>query len=110
MIRLRHQQKVSSLNDSQLKIILSAGTYSIEQFNQKMKDAIKGEKWVAAQIKDYKLIIPEHHTFIASALLFRGYGSKHQLPDKYEVIADYWEVSNKLKTTTHKDRSALWRA
>ena len=61
-------------NDSQLKIILSAGTYSINEFNQKMKDAIKGEKWVAAQIKDYKLIIPEHHTFVASALLFEAMG------------------------------------
>ena len=42
--------------------------YSIEQFNQHMKDAIKdkGNQWVAAQINDdYKLVIPENHTFIA---------------------------------------------
>ena len=39
-----------------------------------MKDVIKGEKWVAAQIKDYKLVIPEHHTFVASALLFKAMG------------------------------------
>ena len=46
-------------------MILSAGTYSIEQFNQNMQEAIKGkgDQWVAPQIKDYKLIIPENHTF-----------------------------------------------
>ena len=70
-------------NDSQLKIILSAGTYSINEFNQNMKDVIKGkgEKWVAPQIKNYKLIIHEYHTFVVSALLSECSGSKRQLPD-----------------------------
>ena len=41
-------------------MILDAGTYSIDEFNQKMKDVIKGKRnqWVAPQIKDYKLVIP----------------------------------------------------
>ena len=48
----------------------------MNKFNQKMKDAIKGkgDQWVPVQIKDYNLIIPEHHTFVASALLFKAMG------------------------------------
>ena len=48
-------------NNCQLTIIIPAGTYSTEQFNQNMKDPIKGkgDMWVAAQINDdYKLVIP----------------------------------------------------
>ena len=50
-------------------MILSAGMYSIEQFNQNMKDVIKGKwnQWIAPQIKDHKLIIPENHNFIFEA-------------------------------------------
>ena len=35
--------------NNEVKIILSAGTYSIEQFNQNMQEAIKskGDQWVA---------------------------------------------------------------
>ena len=53
--------------DYEAKLIVSAGTYSTEKFNQNMKDVIKGKrnKWVAPQIKDYKLVIPEHHTFFS---------------------------------------------
>ena len=59
-------------NDSQLKIIIPAGTYSINEFNEKIK--VSKPMWVSPQIKDYKLVIPEHHTFVASALLFKTLG------------------------------------
>ena len=65
------QQKVSS-EHSQLKIIIPAGTYSINEFNKKIK--VSKPMWVSPQIKDYKLVIPEHHTFVASALLFKTLG------------------------------------
>ena len=62
--------------NNEVKMILSAGTYSIEQFNQNMQEAIKGKRdqWVAPQIKDYKLIIPENHTFIALKPFFDTLG------------------------------------
>ena len=50
-----------------VKMILFGGMHSIEQFNQSMHEGIKAkeDEWVAPQIKDYKLIIPKNHVFIA---------------------------------------------
>ena len=61
-------------------MILSAGTYSIEQFNQNMQEAIKGkgDQWVAAQIKDYKLIIPENHSLLSLKPFFDALEIKPQ--------------------------------
>ena len=71
-----------------------------------MQEAIKGkgDQWVAPQIKDYKLIIPENHTFIALKPFFDTLGIK---PDGVGI--GNGRVSNKLKTTTCKDHFALQR-
>ena len=55
---------------SQVKIIIPTGIYLIDEFNQKMKVSIP--QCVSSMIDNqtYKLIIPEHHTFITSQLLF----------------------------------------
>ena len=47
---------------------LSAGTYSIDYLNAKIKVAISWQRqdWEPHQIKDLKLVIPEDNTFIAS--------------------------------------------
>ena len=74
-------EKITLLNDFQIryliskrlvpknndvKIKLSAGTYTSSQFNIIMKNALKEDHWIPPQInKDYKLIIPENFTFIA---------------------------------------------
>ena len=44
------------------------GTYSVNDFNAKIKAAVVQERqdWVPPQIKDLKLVIPEHYTFMAS--------------------------------------------
>ena len=46
---------------------ISVGTYSINDFNAKIKVAIlqKRQDWEPPQIKDLKLVIPEHYTFMA---------------------------------------------
>ena len=59
-------------NDSKLKITIPAGTYSIYEFNQKLK--VSKPKWVSPKIEAGKLIIPEHHTFVASTPLFDALG------------------------------------
>ena len=52
--------------NSDVKIKLSAGTYTCSQFNMIMKNALKEDHWIPPEInKDYKLIIPENFTFIA---------------------------------------------
>ena len=49
-------------------LILTAGTYLIDDFNEKIKGAIlqQRQNWEQPQIKDLQLVIPEGDTFIAS--------------------------------------------
>ena len=55
---------------------LSAGTYSIDDFNVKIKVAILQQRqgWEPPQIKDLKLVIPEDYTFIACNDIFIALG------------------------------------
>ena len=63
-------------NKKFVKISISAGTYSIDDFESKIKVAVLQERqdWEPPQIKDLKLAIPEHYTFIASNILFIALG------------------------------------
>ena len=51
------------------KFTLSAGTYSIDDFNAKVKVAVlQGRQdWELPQIKDLKLVIAEHYASMASS-------------------------------------------
>ena len=55
-------------NNRFIKFSLSASTYSIDNFNAKIKAAVLKERqdWVPLQIKDLRLVITEHYTFMAS--------------------------------------------
>ena len=59
----------------------SVGTYSIEDFNAKTKVAISQQRqdWEPPQIKELKLVIPEHCTFMAYNTIFIALG----IPDNY---------------------------
>ena len=63
-------------NNRFIKFSLSAGTYSINDFNAKIKVAVLQERqdWEPPQIKDLKLVIPEHYTFMASNTIFIALG------------------------------------
>ena len=88
-------------NDSQLKIIIPAGTYSINQFNKKIK--VSKPMWVSPQIKDdYKLVIPEHHTFVASALLFKTLGIKANFLPKTKSLLTKGKYQTNLKPPPKK--------
>ena len=52
--------------------IVLAGTYSTDDFNSKIKEAVlqKRQDWEPPQIKDVKLVIPEHYKFMASNTIF----------------------------------------
>ena len=60
---------------------LLAGTYSIDDFNIKIKEAVlqKRQDWEPPQIKDLKLVITENYTFMASNTIFFALG----IPDNY---------------------------
>ena len=59
------------MKDRHIKFTLRAGTYSIDNINTKVKVAItmvllQKQDWEALQIKDFKLVIPEHFLFMRS--------------------------------------------
>ena len=60
---------------------LSAGTCSINDFNEKIRVAILQQRqdWEPPQIKDLRLVIPEDYTFIVSNNIFIALG----IPDNY---------------------------
>ena len=55
-------------NDKFIHFNLLAGTYSIDNFNAKIKVTILQQRqdWEPPQIQDLQLVMPEDYTFIAS--------------------------------------------
>ena len=68
-------------NNKFIHFNLSAGTYSIDDFNAKVKIAILQQRqdWEPPQIKDLRLVIPEYYTFMADNTIFIALG----IPDNY---------------------------
>ena len=69
-------KRTGAENDKFIHFNLSAGTYSIDDFNAKIKVAILQERqdWEPPQIKDLKLVIPEDYTLMASNNIFIALG------------------------------------
>ena len=59
-----------------IQIMLSKGSYSIDQFNQVLSknNTILTMQWKPPIIENYQLKIPDLYTFIASNLLFEALG------------------------------------
>ena len=55
-------------NNRFIKFSTSAGPYSIDNFNAKIKEAVSQQRqdWEPPQIKDLRLVIPQYYTFMAS--------------------------------------------
>ena len=53
---------------------IPAGTYSIDDFNTKIKEFVLQQRqdWEPLQIKDLKLVLPKHHTFWLTILFLSG--------------------------------------
>ena len=75
-------------NNKFIHFNLSAGTYLIDNFNAKIKVAIlqKRQDWEPPQIKDLKLVIPEHYTFMASNTIFIALGIRDNDLEKTTLI------------------------
>ena len=73
--------------DNYIQFILSqpldfvTATYSIDDFNSKIKAAVLRQKqnWNAPQIKNLKLVVPENYTFTADNNFFIALG----VPEKF---------------------------
>ena len=68
-------------NTKFIRFTVSAGTYSIDDMNKKIKVATLQQRqdWEPPQIKDLKLVIPKEYTFVASNTIFIALC----MPDKY---------------------------
>ena len=66
---------------------LSAGTYSIDDFNAKIKVAIlqKRQDWEPPQTKDLRLVIPEDYTFMACNTIFITLGIQDNYLEKNTI-------------------------
>ena len=67
---------------------LSACTYSIDDFNAKIRVEIlqKKKDWEPPQIKDFRLAIPEDYTFMASNAIFIALGIQDNYLEKTMLI------------------------
>ena len=76
-------------SDQFIHFNLSAGTYSVDDFNAKIKVAILQQRrdWEPPQIKNLKLIIPEDYTFIASNNFFIALGIQDNYLRKTTLIS-----------------------
>ena len=67
---------------------LSVGTYSVGDFNAKIKESIlqKRQHWEAPQIKDLQLVIPEHYTCMSSNTIFTALGIHNNYLEKTALV------------------------
>ena len=75
-------------NNKLIHFNLSAGTYSIDDFNAKIKVAILQQRqdWEPPQIKDLRLVIPKDYTFMASNTIFIALGIPNNYLEKTTLI------------------------
>ena len=66
--------------DDYIQFTLSSGTYSIDDFNKKIKAAVLQQKqnWNALHIKNLRLVVPENYAFTADNNFFIALG----MPEK----------------------------
>ena len=75
-------------NTSFIHFNLSAGIYSINDFNTKIKELVlqQSQDCEPTQIKDLKLVIPEDYTFMASNNIFIALGIQDKYLEKATLI------------------------
>ena len=80
--------RTGSENNRFIKFSLSTGTYSIHDFNAKIKVVVLQQRqdWVPPQTKDLRLVIPEHYTFMASNIFFIALGIADKRLEKTTLI------------------------
>ena len=91
IIVYRTGKRTSVENNKFIHFNLSAGTYSIDDFNAKINAAILQQRqdWEPPQIKDLRLVIPEHYKFTASNTIFTALG----------ILDNYLEETTPIRAT-----------
>ena len=89
--------KLTSVENTKfISFNLSAGTYSIDYFNAKIKVAILQQRqdWDTPQIKDLRLVIPRGYTFMASSTIFIALGISDSFLEKTTLIRSTLSTSS----------------
>ena len=73
--------------DDYIVLTLSSATYSIDDFNPKIKAAVLRQKqnWNAPQIKNLKLVVPENYAFTANNIFFIALGVPENILKKINI-------------------------
>ena len=81
-------KRTSVENTKLIRFNLLAGTYSIDDFNAKIKVAILQQRqdWEPPQIKDVRLVISKDYTFIADNTIFIAPGIQDKYLEKTTLI------------------------
>ena len=76
VILYKSRSRTSVENKKFIHFNFSPDTYSTDDFNAKIKLAVLQQRqdWEPPQIKDLKLVIPDHYTFMASNTIFIALG------------------------------------
>ena len=78
--------------DDYIQFTLSSGTYSIDDFNKKIRAAVLQQKqnWNAPHIKNLRLVVPENYAFTADNNFFIALGmpekSLKKINIKYSLV------------------------
>ena len=69
-------KRTSVENNTFINFSLSAGTYSIDDFNAKIKEAVlqQLQDCKPPQIEDSTLVIPEHYVFMTDSTILIAFG------------------------------------
>ena len=75
-------------NTEFIKFTLSEGTYSIDDFNAKIKISIlqQRQRWEPLQGKDLKLVIPKNYLFMAGNTIFYALGIQDNYLEKTSFV------------------------
>ena len=97
--------------DDYIQFTLSSGTYSIDDFNKKIKAAVLQQKqnWNAPHIKNLKLVVPENYAFTAdnNFLIVLGMPEKilKNINMKYSLVFSGSYKTQLVTTTPQKSLS-----
>ena len=97
-------------NIDQIRFTLSGGTYSIDDFNAKIKVAILQQRqdWEPSQIKNLRLVIPKEYLFLADNTIFYALGIQDNYLEKTMLIRSTLPTgSNKTSLDTSPPPSIL---
>ena len=88
LIVYKAAKRTGVTNSDHIAFILSEGTYSIDDFNAKIKGTILQQRkgWEAPQIKDLRLFMPKDFLLMAVDTMFYALGIQNNYLEKSTLV------------------------